>query len=343
MSDLAAHSLGIVIVAFGHADRLAPTLDALAAQRTEGDFIVVVDNHPDGESARIAESHHAADLVLRSENVGFAGGSNLGAKSLPAAVDVVVLLNPDAVPQPDALMEMRRPEPEWAAWMGLLVLPEHTVNSGGNVVHISGLSWCGGFGDEIGSHDHRRLVTAASGACMAVRRHVWDELGGLAEPLFMYYEDTDLSMRVQLRGSKIGIVPTARFVHGYSFEKGPEKWFLLERNRYGFIVRTWPRRVVLLLLPVLVVTELVLWVTSVLQHRAGARTRAIVAVVRDLPRLWRERREIQVDRVIDDAAFFRLLTPRIDTPLMPRLARSRGSNMFFTAAYRVIERLLTDR
>ena len=113
-----------------------------------------------------------------------------------------------------------------------------------------------------------REVAFASGACLAVPRAEWERLGGFPADYFMYYEDVDLSLRVRLRGGRVGIEPAARVDHDYEFGKGELKWRLLERNRWATILRMYPGALLALLAPALLATELAL--LAVAPPRAGA-------------------------------------------------------------------------
>ncbi len=59
------------------------------------------------------------------------------------------------------------------------------------------------------------------GDCLALRRDVWDSLGGFDELYFAYNEDTDLSLRAWLRGWRVLYVPDAIADHHYEFGRSP--------------------------------------------------------------------------------------------------------------------------
>src|SRR4051812_37415021 len=91
-------SLAVVLVTYDSADGLPAVLDALGAQRREGDEVVVVDNGSRDGSVALAHAHPAVDRVLEpGGNTGFAAGCNLGAAVTSAPL--LLFLNPDAVPQ----------------------------------------------------------------------------------------------------------------------------------------------------------------------------------------------------------------------------------------------------
>ena len=101
-------------------------------------------------------------------------------------------------------------------------------------------------------------VAAASGACLAIPLRRWRELGGFPAPFFLYHEDIDLSMRLRLAGGRVGIEPAAVVDHDYEFAGRAEKWRWLERNRWAFLIRVYPARLLVLLAPALLLTELAL-------------------------------------------------------------------------------------
>lgn len=244
-----SNRLGIVIVAYGNQSSIKGLLDRLQGEKLPGDKMGLIDNHPDHLCADIAEQHGAVDLVIRSDNIGFAAACNLMVRRLKN-IDLILLLNPDTLPEPKSITYLRDSgKPEWGGWMGLLTLPDKRVNSAGNAVHLSGLSWCLGYGDKTSKYKEPFETTVLSGADMIVRKSVWDSIGGFDSIYFLYYEDTDLSYRITMAGYKLGVVPAAKICHDYDFGKSKTKWFYIERNRYLFIMRTWPAVVVAVLLP----------------------------------------------------------------------------------------------
>lgn len=312
----ASSELGIVIVAFGHGKALKPCLDELKKQKRPGDNIVLIDNHPDHESANYARKHDAVDTVVAAENDGFSGGCRNGVNHLPSNIDLILFLNPDVTPLKDSLDQIRKGDESWAAWMGLLVLPNGMVNSSGNLVHLSGLSWCDGYLEPTSKHLKIKEVDCLSGACLAIRRNEWELLDGLDETYFMYYEDTDLSYRLHLMNKKLGILPQAMFAHDYEFIKGDYKWYYIERNRLIFIIRTWPTKVLVSLLPILVLSELGLWGISLLQSRFRLRLKAIWFVFKNIFKLLSQRRKIQANRLISNRQFLEKLSVEVNTPLL---------------------------
>lgn len=335
-----SHTLGIVVVAYKNEQHIDALIDALASQTKAGDKVVVVDNYyPGHPCARHIEGSSGVDVILRLNNVGFGGGCNAGAAAIIDDVDLLLFLNPDTVPLPGSLDALRSGgKPEWGGWMGLLTLPDGTVNSAGNAVHISGLSWVNGYGVSPANYTQPRSVAVLSGADMVVRASAWKRIGGFEADYFLYYEDTDISIRLRLLGYGLGLVPTAHIQHDYDFGKGSHKWFYIERNRYVFMLICWPLSVLLVLSPLLIVNELGLWAVSVIQRRFWSKVRASFSLLPMLPWIATKRRTAQKSRKISSADFMKLLEPRVDTPLLGSMPAF--INALFVYYYRIALKLL---
>ena len=141
------------------------------------------------------------------------------------------------------------------ARLRLLDEPEK-LNSSGVEVHVSGIGWAGGFGEPADSLAELRDVPAPSGTAMAVRAETFRELGGFAEELFMYLEDVELGWRARLAGYRVVVEPAADVFHEYDYGRNPRKSYFLERNRLVFVLSAYSARQLVLLAPLLVVTEL---------------------------------------------------------------------------------------
>jgi GT2 family glycosyltransferase len=337
-------TLSVLIVAYENRGDLGKTLPALLPELGEGDELIVVENKPgDGSAEVVGELAPQARIVRMGRNAGFAGGCNSGAEV--ASGDLLVILNPDAAPQPGFGEAIRRPWTEgrdWGAWQALVADGElRCVNSAGNPVHFTGIVWAGGHGLPLTEAPPAGEVTAASGACLAIPLRTWRETGGFPGEFFMYHEDVDLSVRVRATGHAVGIEPSAVVAHDYEFGANAEKWFWLERNRLAFLVRTYPGPLLALLAPALIATEVALLAVSAQVGWGRQKLRANLAFLRWLPRLLRERRAIQRQRTISAAQFAAGLTPDLDSELISPIVRTRPVRLVLRAYWRLVRLLLS--
>jgi GT2 family glycosyltransferase len=337
-------SLSVLIVAWQSGAELRRVLPPLLAELRDDDELIVVDNDsPDDSAAVVAELAPAAKIVPMGRNRGFAGGANAGAST--ATGDLLVILNPDAIPQPGWGGAIRRPWLEgrgWSAWQGLVAGADAaTINSAGNPVHFTGIVWAGMHDEPIGAASAPREVIAASGACLAVPLAVWRRHGGFAERFFMYHEDVDLSLRLRLAGGRVGIEPAAVVAHDYEFTaSAANKWRWLERNRLATLVRLWPGSLLVLLAPALVTTEAALFLAAAMGGWLGQKLRADAEALAWLPRLLRERRAIQGRRAISAGEFAAFLTADLDSPFIPAVARATPARALLRGYWRLVRALL---
>ena len=317
-----------MVVTHDSAAALRRSLPAIVAELRSGDELIVCDNgSADSTAAVVAELAPAATLLAGAGNPGFGAACNLGASR--AGGDLLLFLNPDNVVASGFRDAIELPLTErrgWAAWQGLVTDEGGArINSRGGVVHFTGIAWAGGAGaPRSAAPAEPQEVAFPSGACLAIRRDAWTELGGFSEPYFLYQEDTDLGLRLHLAGRAVGIEPRAVSDHDYDFDKGPAKWRYLERNRWATIIRTYPGRLLALLTPGLLATELALLVVAAAGGWLPQKLRANVEILRALPRLRRERRLIQAAARIDAAAFASRLVPELDSAFLGAASRSRS-------------------
>jgi GT2 family glycosyltransferase len=265
-------------------------------------------------------------LVEPGKNLGFAGGANLGAER--AGGDVLVFLNPDTVVAPGAIAELARTleEPSIGIAMPrlrLLAEPE-LLNSAGNVVHVSGLAWPGGYRTRAEALTEERDVPYASGAALATRADVFRELGGFTDELFMYQEDLELSWRARLRGLRVVVNPRADVYHDYRFEPDRGKRYLLERNRLVFVLSSFSPRLLAVLAPVLASAELAILALAVREGWGREKVAGWAWLARNPRWLARHRRETQGLRRVADRELAGFLTPVVDPGMasLPRLANA---------------------
>lgn len=128
--------------------------------------------------------------------------------------------------------------PQTGAVGALLLYPDDTVQHAGVVLGIDGCAGHAfrrarrGTDGQMGRLRILQNYSAVTGACLVVRRALWDEVGGMdAEYLGIAYNDVDFCLRLRARGYRNAWTPTAEFTHHESSSRGledtPEK---LERS-----------------------------------------------------------------------------------------------------------------
>jgi GT2 family glycosyltransferase len=334
-----AGSLSVVVVAYHSGSALARCLDALRHDVPEAN-VIVVDNG--GAEDDINDEWERLHVLEPSENLGFAAGANRGAAETED--DVLVFLNPDTVVAPGALRRLAQTleDPTIGVAMARLQLLDRpgVLNSGGTVVHVSGLAWAGRFGDPADGIRALEDVPAASGAALAIRRETFDALGRFTPELFMYQEDVELSWRAHLGGLRVVVDPAADVLHEYDFGRHATKIALLERNRLIFVLTAYSMRLLLLLGPMLALGELAMLVLAARRGWFRGKLGGWWWLVRHPRWLVRHRRETQRLRKVRDRELARFLTPTLD-PKVASVPRGIGFlNRLLVPYWSVVRRAL---
>ena len=121
------------------------------------------------------------------------------------------------------------------------------VNNAGSLVFVAGYGADRGFQEpDDGQYDEPADVFALCGCAVALRTEAGRALDWFDDDFFLYYEDTDLSWRLQAAGWGIRYEPTAVVRHIHSASSGewsPTFTFYVTRNRLLMLAKdaTWPR------------------------------------------------------------------------------------------------------
>ena len=334
-------SVTAIVLAYREEPWLERSVLALLRSRgVEVDVVVVDNGSTDGGVEKVA-GLAGVTLVQPGRNLGFAGGCNEGVRK--ATGDVLAFVNGDAVVEPEALGHLARVAllPDVGIATGSIRLSDDPdlLNSGGNDIHFLGFSWSGRFGTparDVPSGE----VTAASGAGMAMRREVWDRMGGFEEAYFAYHEDAELSLRCWQRGLRVVYVPEAVVIHRYEFSRNAEKHYLVERNRLMLVLTLFEGRTLVLLTPLLLSMEALTFAAAVLGGWAPQKLAGWAWLVRR--RRWlRERRGVlQSQRIVPDRELADRFAGRVEPGNYPLPRALRPLNSALAGYWFVVRRLL---
>ncbi len=243
----------VVVLNYNGRPHLDVCLPALSEQECDGGLeIILVDNSSDdGSPDYVRARWPEVNVIEAGRNLGFAAGNNLGIAA--AQGDYVVLLNNDTRVRPGwlhQLMNVADSDPAIGAVTSKLVFmdrPDVIQNTGGLVLS-DGSGGDRGTGQmDRGQFEEREEVFAACGAAVLLRRAMLRDVGLLDSTFFTYYEDTDLSWRMRLRGWKVVYEPAAVVEHahsGTSVEWSPFFTFHVDRNRLFMILKNAPSKFV---------------------------------------------------------------------------------------------------
>jgi GT2 family glycosyltransferase len=303
----------VLIINYNHGKRLAQCLDGVGAQLFRDFELVVFDNDSTDGSLALALDHPSQPRVIRSpRNVGFARAVNLGIRSSEAPF--MLLLNPDALLTPPylgRLVAAARSDPAVGSLTGKLLrwegnAPSNVVDSTGHILLRN--RWALDRGEaevDQGQYDAPGEVFGVCGAAALYRRAMLEDIRVgdeyFSETFFAYLDDVDVGWRARLRGWTAQYVPDAVAYHerGHRGRPWMRNAFILRhslKNRYLMMLRNDRLADVARDFPAIAGMEVLRFVDYLLtQPRALG---GYVDVVRLLPRVLRERREIQRRRTV---------------------------------------------
>jgi GT2 family glycosyltransferase len=308
----------IVMVSYNSKHKLMPCLKSVLRALPDDCELIVVDNASVEDNAdAIAASFPEIALIRSDKNLGFAGGCNLGVRY--AQGKQLIFLNPDTLVEPGWLDGLLAPFAKddrigLVTSQILLMADPGRLNTCGCNIHITGLTLCRGMGQPRDSYTQVDEVGAISGAAFAIRRNLFDKLGGFDEVMFLYLEDTDLSWRARLAGYKTVYTPASLVLHDYELRITPMKVFWEERNRYLMLLKsfTWPTLIILL--PVYGLAELITWSFVLLKdrHNIANKVHAYGWIFANWRVVMRARKATQALRVVPDRTLLKSTGFKLD-------------------------------
>ncbi|GAB3797939.1 glycosyltransferase family 2 protein [Spirosoma humi] len=304
MLTTSSPELSIIIVSYSSLDDLKRCLPTIYHQPTSVEFeLIIVDNHGnDGVAEWLPQVHPSAIFIKNPTNSGYAGGNNLGLAQ--ARGQWVLFLNPDTELTPDflrRLMATARQHPT-ALITPKLLNPNGTINACGNEMHYTGLTTCRGINQPSSAFESLQVVPLLSGAALLAPQSVLQTIGSFDETYFMYFEDTNLSLRARLAGFELLCEPAAVLTHYYKLGMSPMKFYYLERNRLLTLWQILSRTTYSQLLPALLLTELFMWLYALRGWSyIRARFRTYVYLLRHRAMIRHRHQAIQHSRCLSDA------------------------------------------
>ena len=184
------------------------------------------------------------------------------------------------------------------------------VDGFGDVYSIFGTAWRGASGWPVATlpADDREVFAPCAAAALYAR-DAFLSAGGFDESFFCYLEDVDLGFRLRLRGERCIQVRRAEVLHVGSAIAGADSDFFLfhsQRNRLWVMLKNVPSPLIWLV----VLLQAAVVPLTVLRRGPGkwrAALKGVAAGLKELPRVWCERRKMQSGRVVGSAAIGRAL------------------------------------
>ena len=202
--------ISIIIVNYNGKELLQKCLESLFKTDYENFEVILVDNNSTDNSIEFVTKEYPKIIVIKLDsNKGFAEPNNIGAKI--AKGEYLLFLNNDTVTTSNFISEMIKvleKDQRVAICQSLLLRPNGDIDSSGDFIDRIGIVY-----NSKTKIDQIKEISSARGACMMIRKKIFDKLGGFDEKFFFSFEDVDLGWRSWILGYKVVIAPNSVVYH----------------------------------------------------------------------------------------------------------------------------------
>ncbi len=326
----------VVVLNWNGKEFVEKCLDSLQRQSYKAKIVVVDNGSTDGSMELIESEYPEIHLIKESVNHGFAGGVNIGIKyAIKNGADAVALFNNDAVADKNWLRELQKVlvsnKKIAAVTPKLLSHDGKHIDSTGDFYSTWGLT-IARQRDELAKNavNKQEEVFGACAGASLYRVSALQDVGLFDEKFFAYYEDTELSFRLQLRDWKIIYCPAAVATHATGTTGSRIKGFTTFqtiKNLPMFLWKDVPTKLLFHIFPRFFLAYLLIFFNSLFTNsRRWPAIKGKFFCMKNLPYAFRERRKIQKTRKVSDEYIWSILYK--DLP--PDARRLRRFRSFFT-------------
>ncbi len=218
----------LIVVNWNGKDDTISCLNSIARSGIPLSAVIVVDNGSADDSPQVLSERFPGLLLIRNkENLGYAGGNNVGIRhALSLGADAVYLLNNDTEVSDGFLGPVLAAfaENEKIGIVGSKVYfhgrPERVWFGNPALNKLTGRTYDTEYGKTDSEKETMRDVPFISGCAFAARRKTIEKIGLLDERFFCYAEELDLCLRAKESGFRVVLVPDSRVYHKVSASTG---------------------------------------------------------------------------------------------------------------------------
>lgn len=213
-------AVSVILVLYNKAEYTYQCLETLLANLSVSYELIIVDNASSDLTGELLNRLDNVMIKKNHENSGFLKACNQAADL--AKGRWLLFLNNDTQVLPNllaTLVETGERDEKCGAVGGKLIFPDGKLQEAGSIIWNDGS--CLGYGrddnPDKGEYSYLREVDYCSGACLLVRRDLFEQIGRFDERYVpAYYEEVDLCMAVRQNGYKVVYQPDAKVIH-YEF------------------------------------------------------------------------------------------------------------------------------
>lgn len=352
---LIEHHVAVLILGYNHTNTLLDTIKYATKQSYPNYRVIYIDNaSTDNSVALVRERHPQLRIIKNKKNLGYAGAYKKALDIIfQEKFDTAILLNPDTVVDSNWLSELVASaytnnriafaQPKIYLWENRKT---NIFNTAGNKIHFLGVGYCGSYKQiDVPPIEKDIEIPYASGASLLIKKEIYQRLPGFDERFFAYLEDQDLGWQARMLGYTSILSAKSKMWHKYDFDKKPLnnlKLYLLERNRFFFLLKNFEMKTLILIFPAFFLLEGGILLHSLLNGYFWKKLLAYKDFLTNLPGILKDRKHIQSLRTKTDHELFSQLAPTIQfsevqSPLLSL------ANRFFQWYYKCVQKILQKK
>lgn len=248
--------VAIIILNWNKKDDTLECLHSVSNSRLHNFDIFLVDNgSTDGSVSFLKQNFPTAHYIENPENLGYAGGNNVGIiEALRSGYSFVLILNNDIVVDANLLAELLSVM-DLDGKVGIAGAANYYYEEKARIQFSGGrIDWYRGniyditrHHEDKGQFPKYRQVDTIAGSCMLIRREVFEQVGLFDERFFLNFEETDFCCRARKAGYKVFTCMQARLWHKVSLSFRINNGnaladYFMTRNKLLFLWKNSPRK-----------------------------------------------------------------------------------------------------
>jgi len=230
--------------------------------------LIIIDNNSSDSSIEIIQSYKKKidiKLINKNKNLGFAKASNIGATY--AKGNYLFITNQDVIFEPNFFLKLEKIytmyKNEEIVLSPALIFEDDGIHYFGAKIHFLGFSYTPEVMEKNPTNKIIKETQRLSGGSLFIKKKTFLDIGGFDPIFFMYYEDTDLSLRFMRNGIRIITTNDPYLIHQkHDWKFSNFQYFLLERNRYISIFKNIDN--IKKLFPYFIISEFILIFHSII-------------------------------------------------------------------------------
>lgn len=290
-------NISIIFPSYNGEDFLKRNLDSIISLESKKDIeLVIVDNDSTDNTLKIIESYNnklEINLIKKNTNLGYAKACNLGV--LRCNGEFIFLTNQDVIFTKEFFKKLRKLYKKHSKHKDLIISPamvfeNNSIHYYGAKIHFLGFSYTPTLGKTLPKDPQILKTSRFSGGSVFMKRDLFLNLGKFDESFFMYYEDTDMSLRC-LRKKILILTTNDPFIihqkHDWSFSDF--RYYLLERNRFLTYIKninSFHK-----ICPVFIINEMIMIFHAIISKKFSLRIRIYYELWENRKKLLRIRKQ----------------------------------------------------